>query len=161
MSPRRTLRPPLDRRSIAEAALRLIDAHGLPELSMRRLGAGLGVEAMAIYHHFGNKGELLDAVLDLLLEELQPPEGAMEPVDRLRRTFEATRDVALRHPRAFLLVATRRFTTDAQLDYYERLLAIFRDAGMDPAGAARWFRILAAFTTGFGMAEIGSRAKQP
>ena len=157
----RTPRPPLDRRAIAEAALRLIDAHGLVELSMRRLGSELGVEAMAIYHHFRNKGELLDAVLELLLEETQPPAGPLDPLDRLRRTFEEIRSVALAHPKAFLLIPSRRFSTDAHLETYERLLAIFRDTGLDPEGAARWFRVLAAFTTGFGMAEVGSRAQQP
>lgn len=161
MDARRRPRQPLDRRTIAEAALRLIDADGLPEFSMRRLGAALGVEGMAIYHHFASKGEVLDAVLELLLEEMAPPAEPMAPLDRLRRTFEACRQVALRHPRAFLLVPTRRFSTAAHLDYYERLLGIFRDSGLSAARAAVWFRILAAFVTGAGMAEIGSRAKQP
>jgi AcrR family transcriptional regulator len=161
MDKRGMVRKALDRRRIAEEALRLIDAEGLEQLSMRRLGAALGVEGMALYYHFRNKGELLDAVLELLLEEMAPPERAMAPLDRLRRTFEACRQIAIRHPQAFLLVPTRRFRTDAQLDYYEKLLGIFRDAGFDAVQTATFFRILAAFVTGASLAEIGSRARQP
>jgi AcrR family transcriptional regulator len=155
-------RPPLDRRRIAEVALRIIDAEGLEQLSMRRLGAELGVEGMAIYHHFRNKAEVLDGVLELLLEEVElPPESAGTPLERLRRMFEATRAVAIRHPHAFLLLPTRRFNTDKALEYYERLLGLFRDAGFDARESARFFRLLAGYVTGAGLAEIGSRAQQP
>jgi AcrR family transcriptional regulator len=161
MAKSKDARAPLDRRRIAEEALRLIDADGLAELSMRRLGAALGVEGMALYHHFRNKGELLDAVLELLLEEMQPPDGPMAPLDRLRKTFEACRRIAIRHPHAFLLIPTRRFTTAAQFDAYEKLLGIFREAGFDAMKSATYFRVLAAFATGASLAEIGSRAQQP
>jgi AcrR family transcriptional regulator len=152
----------LSRRRIAEAALGLIDADGLEQLSMRRLGSGLGVEAMALYHHFRSKAELLDGVLELLLEELEPPPDASgTPLERLRRTFEAARALAIRHPHAFLLLPTRRFNTDRALEYYERLLALFREAGFDAKLSARFFRLLAGYVTGAGLAEIGSRAQQP
>jgi len=155
-------RAPLDRKRIAEEALRIIDADGLEQLSMRRLGAELGVEGMAIYHHFHNKAELLDGVLELLLEELEvPPEGNGTPLERLRRLFEATRRVAIRHPHAFLLLPTRRFNTGRAFEYYERLLGLFRDAGFDVRESARFWRLLAGYVTGAGLAEIGSRAQQP
>ena len=158
----RSGRAPLDRRRIAREALRVIDAEGLEQLSMRRLGAELGVEGMAIYHHFHNKAELLDGVLELLLEELElPAEGEGAALERLRRLFEATRAVAIRHPHAFLLLPTRRFNTRRALEYYERLLGLFRDAGFDAREAARFWRLLAGYVTGAGLAEIGSRAQQP
>jgi AcrR family transcriptional regulator len=155
-------RAPLDRRRIAVEALRIIDAHGLDRLSMRRLGTELGVEGMAVYHHFRSKAELLDGVLELLLEEMEPAPAAFgTPLERLRATFEATRAVAIRHPHAFLLLPTRRFNTDKALEYYERLLALFREAGLDARLSARFFRLLAGYVTGAGLAEIGSRAQQP
>lgn len=42
-------RPGLDRRRVLAAAVQFIDQHGLSALMMRRLGAHLGVEAMALY----------------------------------------------------------------------------------------------------------------
>ncbi len=160
---RRRGRPaPLDRRRIAERALLIIDAEGLEQLSMRRLGAELGVEGMAIYHHYRNKAELLDGVLDLLLDELEVPiDSAGTALERLRRTFEEGRAVAIRHPHAFVLLPTRRFNTDRAFEYYERLLGLFREAGFDVRESARFFRLLAGYVTGAGLAEIGSRAQQP
>ena len=155
-------KPALNRRMIAEAALKLIDAEGLEDLSMRQLGTMLGVEAMALYHHFHNKAELLDAVQELLFEEIEataPPGPA--PLQRLRSMFEGSRHVAIAHPRAYLLVPTRRFRTRPLLEFYERFLQIFRDAGLDDEASARYFRVLAGFATGASLAEIGSRAMQP
>lgn len=37
---------------------------------MRRLGSQLGVEGMAIYHHFAGRDDLLRAIGDRLLEPL-------------------------------------------------------------------------------------------
>ena len=78
-------RKPLSRKRIVKAALRMIDKDGLDGLSMRRLGQALGVEAMALYHHFANKGALLDAVLEELIAEAKlPPRDSMPPLERLR-----------------------------------------------------------------------------
>ena len=153
---------PLDRRTIAARALELIDADGLESLAMRRLGAALDVEAMALYHHFASKGELLDGVLELLIETMMPAiEGRRPPLARLRATFERLRMIAIEHPHAFILIPTRRFRTPAQLQFYERLLQVFHDAGLEAAASARYFRVLAGFVTGAGLAEIGSRGLQP
>src|SRR5918994_3229853 len=63
-------RRPLDRRTILEAAVRFVDSEGLEALSMRKLGAELGVEAMSLYNHVPNKGALLDGMVEVLLGEL-------------------------------------------------------------------------------------------
>lgn len=153
---------PLTREAIARAALQRIDAEGLEALSMRGLGSALGVEAMALYHHYQNKAELLDDVLDLLLDEIERPlSGRGTPLQRLRRAFEEVRQMAIRHPHAFWLLPTRRFRTRRALDFYEHLLRAFREAGFAAAESARFFRLLGGFTTGAGLAEIGSRAQQP
>lgn len=153
---------PLTRGAIARAALALIDREGLEQLSMRSLGKALGVEAMALYHHYPNKAELLDGVMDLLLDELTVPlERSGSPQQRLRATIEELRQIALRHPHAFLLLATRRFRTPRSLEFYERLLAEFSASGLGPQASARFFRLLGGFALGAGLAEIGSRAQQP
>ena len=59
-------RNPLDRERIVVAAIGFIDAHGLPSLSMRRLGGVLGVEAMSLYRYVPGRENLLDAVVERL-----------------------------------------------------------------------------------------------
>jgi len=153
-------RDPLSREAIAAAALALIDEDGLEALSMRRLGARLGVEAMALYHHLPGKGELLDAVQERLLDELTlPPRGSVEPLARLRAMARDYRAAAIRHPRAFVLLAARRFNTPRAFAYYETLLEAFADLGLDARGCARWFRLIGGFLSGAGMAEVASRER--
>lgn len=53
---------PLTVDAIVDAACELIAGAGLEALSMRRLGAALGVDPMAVYHHVANKRELLALV---------------------------------------------------------------------------------------------------
>jgi len=155
-------RAPLTRDAIAEAALAQIDAHGLEVFSMRRLGAALGVEAMALYHHFRGKGPLLDAVMERLLDEVEiAPRGSLPPLERLRRAMVSYRNLALTHPQAFILLVYRRFNTERTFQLYEQILEMFADAGFESPLAARFFRTLGYFVNGAGMADIASRAQQP
>lgn len=65
------MRGELTRDGIVRAALRLVTEEGLAKLTMRRLGTELGVEGMALYHHFRNKDELLQALAESVFED--PP----------------------------------------------------------------------------------------
>lgn len=49
---------------ITTAALNLIASHGLKGMNMAGLARRVGIVPSAIYRHFGNKDEVLDAVLD-------------------------------------------------------------------------------------------------
>jgi len=155
-------RAPLSREAISRAALDLIDREGLDGLSMRRLGAALGVEAMALYHHFDGKGKVLDAVMERLLDEVEwPARGAAPPLARMRAFMESYRQLAIRHPHAFILLAYRRFNTDQTFALYEQFLEAMSDLGLDDALSARYFRMLGYYVNGAGLAEIASRAAPP
>lgn len=68
-----------DRDSIADAALRLLDEVGLPDLSMRRLANELDVQPSALYWHFTSKQELLAAVADRILARIGIDSHATDP----------------------------------------------------------------------------------
>jgi AcrR family transcriptional regulator len=153
-------RQTLSRESLAQEALRLIDEKGLEGFSMRQLGARMGVEAMAIYYHFKDKGQLLDAVLEKLIEETVLPES-QPPLERLRQHMKSLRQIAIDHPRAFVLFATRRFNTEYAFAFYERFLGTFAELGLDAVGTARWFRLIGGYVMGAGLAEAASREQIP
>src|SRR3954470_15771957 len=92
-----TLREPLTRERIIEAALHIIDGQGLGRLTMRRLGDSLEVEAMAIYHHLPHGKEQLLEQLISHVAALPVPPGAGSPRDRLRAWATAYRDRLLDH----------------------------------------------------------------
>src|SRR6185295_610437 len=50
------------RRALVDAARRLLEAEGPTALSLRAVAREAGVSPAAPYHHFKDKGELLDAV---------------------------------------------------------------------------------------------------
>jgi AcrR family transcriptional regulator len=105
-------RRPLGRARIVAAAISYIEEFGLPSLSMRRLGAELGVEAMSLYRYVPGRENLLDAVVETIMDEMNvDPETLTEPRDGwqdfLQRLAHGVRRVALAHPRAFPLVASR------------------------------------------------------
>lgn len=100
----------LNRQLIVQAALRYIDQHGAQGLTMRGLGQDLGVEAMALYRYVAGREDLLEAVVTDLLD------GLRDDVDeQLAETWQgylqalahAVRRIAVDHPGAFPLVATR------------------------------------------------------
>ncbi|MFE4395867.1 MULTISPECIES: TetR/AcrR family transcriptional regulator [Streptomycetaceae] len=62
--------PLLSRERIVAAALRLIDEEGLDALSTRRLASELSVSGPSLYNHFATKDELLDAVVDSVIGEV-------------------------------------------------------------------------------------------
>ena len=105
-------RRPLSKERIVEAAIAFIDAYGLPRLTMRRLGNELGVEAMALYRYVPGKEDLLDAVVDELIEGMRNDVDVLDAPrdgwqDFLIRLAHGVRRVALEHPKAFPLVASR------------------------------------------------------
>jgi TetR/AcrR family tetracycline transcriptional repressor len=58
----------LRKANVVDGALALLDTEGLDGLTMRKLGAALGVQAGALYRHFPSKDALLDAMAEKLLE---------------------------------------------------------------------------------------------
>ncbi|RFU49071.1 TetR/AcrR family transcriptional regulator C-terminal domain-containing protein [Paraburkholderia sp. DHOC27] len=143
-------------------ALDLIDREGLERCSMRRIGQELGVEAMALYHHFKSKADLLDAVLELLASQIHIPErGSCTPIERIRVCMRSYRQLAVRHPRAFTLLAGRRFKTHGAFDIYEKVLCMYADCGLSPERQAHWFRLIGGFANGAGMAYVASIEHNP
>ena len=163
-SPPRVERTPLSRERIVATALRLIDERGLAQLSMRRLGAELGVEAMSLYKHVANKDALLDGVRELLLSELgdAPPAGEDWTAELLlfARRYRA---LGRSHPEAFSLLArgadrayvAGRTGAEAGL---RSLLA----AGFDQETAAYALRSVVRYVLGFSLIDMaGEDAPAP
>jgi AcrR family transcriptional regulator len=151
----RTSSGPLSRDVIAEAGLRLIDGHGIEAFSTRKLGAELGCEAMALYSHFESKDAILDAIVERMLAKVAipaPESGTW--VDRARAYARSFRSLGRIHPRAFPLIATRRFNAPGSLALLEAAFSTFLGEGFDPLLAVKVYRTLANFLVGTTLNEI-------
>jgi AcrR family transcriptional regulator len=156
-----TGRRPLSRRRILEAAVRFVDGEGLEALSMRKLGAELGVEAMSLYNHVPNKEALLDGMVELLLGELEIPPEDEGWERRIREAYRAFRRLAHEHPNVFPLLVVRPSDTMDGVWLVEEFLGTLRGAGFDSETALYAFRTLSSYASGYAMAEIRGFAMEP
>jgi len=150
-------REPLSRERVVCGALRIVDVEGLDALTMRRLGAALGVEAMSLYHHVPNKAALLDAVVEaIMVEDLDRVDIGEGPwPERLHRIAAGYRRLLLRHPNAVVLVATRPLATGESLRIVERCLEALTGGGLEPPEALAALNAAVLWTLGYVVAEVG------
>ncbi|MGC5171497.1 TetR/AcrR family transcriptional regulator C-terminal domain-containing protein [Microbacterium sp. DT81.1] len=100
----------LSRELIVETALAQIDRSGAQGLSMRSLAQELGVEAMSLYRYVHGREDLLEGVVALLMGDLTSSldeELAEHWQGFLQTVAHQVRRIAIEHPKAFPLVATR------------------------------------------------------
>lgn len=125
------------RADVVDHALGVLDRHGLPDLSMRRIAAELGVQPSALYHHFASKQLLLAALADEILRRgthTQPDPDA--PWDeRVRGGCHALRDAILAYRDAAELVATVHAFGLGAHEPHRRLCDDLVDAGFEPSFA--------------------------
>ena len=146
---------PLNPSIVSQRALELIDAHGLEALSVRRLGAGLGVEAMALYKHFDSKEALLEAVAERLILELTiPAVPAGNWKERARRMGNDYRAISRRHPRAFPVLANRKFSSPSTLALLDRIFFALLSDGLPPLITLELFRTVVNFCNGTILDEL-------
>jgi len=158
-TPAKSAASALSQATIRATALEMIDRDGLADFSIRKLGTKLKCEAMAIYYYYPSKDALLDSVVD----ELMAPVGALalDPpgdwVEMLRAIARGYRRIARVHPHAFPLLATRRFATERTFEFLDRLFAFARAEGISDRDAARFYRIVGSYCSGFALSELAAR----
>ena len=167
-TPPGTTRTPLDRRRVLAAAIEFIDEHGLEALTMRRMGAHLGVEGMALYRHVTGRDDLLDGVVELVVDELYgDPEVYLAPKygwqDYLQRLAHGVRRIAIAHPAVFPLIATRPPAAPwvrpplRSLRWLESFLDALTAHGFSEESAVAAYRAYTSFLLGHLLLEVSQR----
>ena len=158
---RKVAAPGLSREKIVAAALAQVDRHGLEAISMRKLGDTLGVEAMSLYHFFPSKRHLVDALVDRAIDSVEFPPESLPPVERMRRTMRAYRDMAHRYGRLYPVIAVHRLNTPTGVKFIEKVLKIAYDITGDEETAARSCRGLGYYLMGAALDETMGYSKGP
>ena len=109
---------------IVAAAGRLLRQEGAEGVTMRRVATAVGITPMAVYRHFADRDDLLNALADKGFEELAARVAAMiqaeDAEERLMQNLDAFLDFALEKPRLFELMflvrrkGARQFPGDFQ-----------------------------------------------
>ncbi len=149
-----TFREPLSRARALAAAVALADAEGLKALTMRRLAADLGVEAMSLYYHLPGKEGLLDGLVSSVIEEIVQEVHRTDDLGggwrtRVRQRCLAARAVMLRHPWAPALLGTRPSVPPALFAYFDEIIGLLLAGGFSHRLAHRAAHALGTMMLGF------------
>jgi len=152
----RPSKPLISRSSAAQAALDVIDEHGLDELSLGLVAKKLGVRPPSLYHHFKDKSELLQEVARIMLVRMPVIAATGESFEeQIIARCVATRQTLLQHTNAAPLI----------LRYFPRhmLLAAYdRATSEEPYPTAIQMTVLDAvekYTYGAALFEASARAR--
>ncbi len=136
---------------------------------MRTIARRLGVEAMSLYKHVATRDDLLDAVVELVVDELDAdPEVRRDAQDGwrdyLHRLAHGVRRYALAHPHAFPLVATRPAQAPwvnpplRSLRWIENMLATLRAERFSADQLIFTYRSFNSHLLGYLLMETGARS---
>jgi AcrR family transcriptional regulator len=148
----------LTRERIVEAATALIDAEGLEAVSTRRLAAELGVAGPSLYNHFRTKDDILAAVADEVIADLDL--SVLAGPDWREAMFawaRAYRAALADHPNIVAYMVTSRFASrPVPLRMADELYGALVSAGWPPSWATRIAVILRYLVTGSSLGSFAS-----
>jgi len=141
----------LDRARILDAAETIADSEGVGRVTMRRIGAELGVDPTAIYRHFRNKEELLIELADRLFGIEPPVDPELPPREQLRAHMRYGLSRYRRHPDLAQLLAVQPDDTPNLQRIAESGISLLRQMGLPPAEAAAMFQVIENHVVGTGL----------
>lgn len=138
---------------MAQAAIAVIESGGIEQLTMRSVAAELGAGTMTLYTHVRGREDLLDAVVERLIAELDMPGVTARTAGDWRAhltvVLDAYRQLADRFPRSFELLALAPYSERAVAPHLAEAERVLAEAGLGGEKARAALGIADAFATGF------------
>jgi AcrR family transcriptional regulator len=150
---RSSVRRPLTRKRVVDAAVRLADDGGLDSLTMRKLAKALGVEAMSLYNHVDNKDDLVAGMIDAVASEVELPSDEADWKTAIRRSSVSSRDAVLRHKWAAEVWRTRG-GGPARMRHGDWLLRTLREGGLSDDLIYHAFHVLESYVLGYTLIQL-------
>ena len=144
-------RVPLDRDAIVETAQRVLERDGLRGLTMRRIGAELGIDPAAVYRHFRNKDELVVALADRAFAGIPVPDPGFSWQERLRAGLRGALDLYRSNPDFAIALSHQPDDTPGLERIAEMILGLLAEAGLDPRERAYAYQLLTNYAVGSGL----------
>jgi AcrR family transcriptional regulator len=149
--------PLLSRERIVEEATRLIDAEGLAAASTRRIARELGVQSPSLYNHFRTKEDLLDAVADAIMAQVDTTVFGEHPwPEALKGWARSYRAALAAHPNIVPHLAQGPGRRPAALAMADAVYGALVDGGWPRGEATRIGAMMRYFVVG---SSLGSFAQ--
>ncbi|WP_262056059.1 TetR/AcrR family transcriptional regulator C-terminal domain-containing protein [Streptomyces sp. STR69] len=151
-------RIPLDRKRVADTALKVLNEVGLDGLSLRAIAKELDVKAPALYWHFKDKQALLDEMATemyrrMVADVVLAREDTWQ--ERLLKSNRGLRSALLGYRDGAKVFSGSRFTGTLHAVQMEDTLRVFTEAGFTLARAVRATSTSYLYTIGFVSEEQG------
>ncbi|MBC7998350.1 MAG: TetR/AcrR family transcriptional regulator [Leptolyngbya sp.] len=151
----RGVRKGLTRDIILSAAFQIVESEGGEALSMRRLGAELGVAAMAIYNHFPDREHLLDAMAESALSQIPLGEHKNNWKKHVKSIVKSVAQLSLEKPAVFALCMSRPNKPKAAIVLMSKALEALRLGGLSEKEALSCYHSLLILLHGFPFWQAG------
>jgi AcrR family transcriptional regulator len=143
----RPSKPKLSTAAIADAALKLVDAHG--EFTLPQLAKALSVSASSLYNHVSGKDEIIELMRGRAMAGIRLPD-----LDSVAWQ-ETVREIALeywasysQHPRLIPLLTSHTVRDRTTLRVYDALAEALEQAGFEPRTRLHAITIIDSFVLG-------------
>lgn len=134
-----------------------VDEKGLSALTMRALGEQMGVDPTAVYRHFPNKENLIDAMLSALLgnAHAQLVEDDRSPREQIFNTIMTIRSEFERHPNLIPAFATSMGNIPNGLLLSRAMIQQLRKLGLKGEPLVRSYQMLESYLSGGSVIDTG------
>jgi AcrR family transcriptional regulator len=149
----------LTRERIVNAAIALVDAHGIDALGMRDLGRELGSSTMAVYRYFESKEQLLDAVIDQVVGAFEPAGIDGDWAAKAKAMSLRVRATMLAHPELADLIGREFRRSPTSLRVNAHMIEELDSAGVPTAMLAQTYWAISSYTTGYALLEAQVRRR--
>jgi AcrR family transcriptional regulator len=144
------------------AAVDVIDADGVSALTMRRLAARLGCSPMALYRHVATKQDLIRAIGEHYLADIELPDTDGMPWDEaIIAVVSVLHHAVLERAALVEIVAIQHVDAVAIFRAEEAILRALRSAGLSDRDAVRYLSVITSYTVGATQRRAEQRAGSP
>jgi AcrR family transcriptional regulator len=141
---------------VLQAALQVADDGGFRSLSMRRVAAKLGVEAMSLYNHVAGKEDIVDGLVDIVFGEIDvPAPGSVDWKTAMRERAISVRAALNRHRWAVGHMEGRMAPGPANVANHNAVMGCLREGGFAFRDAVHAYSVMDAYIYGFALQERG------
>lgn len=140
----------LSRAAIVASAIEMIEEEGVESLSIRKLARRCGAAPMSLYRHIATKQELLRAVADVYLAEVQyPATDELSWDESIKRVILALDEGFESHPRLAEIMSVQPVDAAAVLAAMELCASALRRGGLGDDEVVSGLAVLTAYATGY------------
>ena len=141
------------RQAIVDEALIVFGRSGYHSGSLREIAKRVGLTPTGLMHHFANKEELVDGMIDRVWTEVEAPSPELPWRDAMRRRAVSLREALLRHRWAVGLMEGRMRPGYANLRQHDAMMGCLRSAGFSFRTTVHVTSLLDAYVYGFALQQ--------